>query len=166
MRAGLDIDDDLIQYVVKGKSADLMVLLGNFRLLQSSDIKDKVYALRGLISQQATSTLAESSKLQVDYRKPPNVVYLDAAWCQLYSIRNLKLLSDVQDQSRTQVLGLPSWVPDYSVICTPTSLADIKVDATSSTLGVCPWSATGELKWKCPTSLELSPSLGGRGDTM
>ncbi|KAG4429435.1 hypothetical protein IFR05_015087 [Cadophora sp. M221] len=87
----------------------LMDVLARFRFTESTDPRDKVFALLGL----ASDTLG----IKADYSTDVNEVFTDAAVRIINERENLDIICQSQWQSfsnpkRRQ--GLPSWVPDFS----------------------------------------------------
>jgi hypothetical protein len=87
-------------------SISLFSLITRFRDVGASDPRDKVFAFLHLAT--------ETPGLKPDYRASVQTVFIGAARL-LLDRHNLTVLSHVQDPSDTNVLGLPSWVPDFSV---------------------------------------------------
>jgi hypothetical protein len=75
----------------------------------ASDLRDKVYALRGLLN----TTISKG--IVVDYNNSVERVYTDLAKYLLTAQPGLRVLSAVVLQHRkTSAFHLPSWVPDWS----------------------------------------------------
>ncbi|KAF2109915.1 heterokaryon incompatibility protein-domain-containing protein [Lophiotrema nucula] len=89
----------------------LEYLIGASRYLESTDPRDKIIALIGLVSQQDQSI----TKINIDYRQPVVDFYREVTGTIITTHRSLKLLSLVTDTSSSKIEGLPSWVPDYSI---------------------------------------------------
>ncbi|KAI9704530.1 MAG: hypothetical protein M1820_005604 [Bogoriella megaspora] len=88
--------------------AELYNLFGRTRHLRSSDPRDKVIALLSLADR-------EDQTIQPDYEQPVRDFYRDVAGTMLTKGKCLRMLGLVEDRSQTQIEGLPSWVPDFSV---------------------------------------------------
>jgi hypothetical protein len=87
---------------------DLKVFIDS-RDKSATDLRDKVYALRGLLN----SIIAEG--IIVDYNNSVERVYTDLARHLLTAQPGLRVLSAVVLQHRKfSALNLPSWVPDWS----------------------------------------------------
>jgi Heterokaryon incompatibility protein (HET) len=81
----------------------------DFRNKQATDLRDKVYALRGL----ANNIIRKG--IVVDYHHSIKRVYTDFAKHLLMAQPGLRVLSAVVLRHRwTSLLRLPSWVPDWS----------------------------------------------------
>ncbi|KAK5715791.1 hypothetical protein LTR17_016622 [Elasticomyces elasticus] len=93
---------------------------------QCTDERDRVYALLSI------TTL--SPHVQVDYAKPVEDVYIDAAAALL---RNDELFSDVLYQAcqHSRVAnGIPSWVPDWRTASLPTRWPEVPKCYNASTI--------------------------------
>lgn len=91
----------------------LELLLTMFRSCMSTDPRDKIFALQNILSQLQDATLIGT--LKPNYKTKPQAVYRHVTESIITHSRTLKILSQVQDPSRTSYKGLPSWVPDFSV---------------------------------------------------
>lgn len=80
-------------------------LLTRFHPFQSSDPRDKIYSLLGLVNQ------ADKEGIPVDYEGPVEELYVKAASRILTSSQHLTLL---YHNLEVKNLDLPSWVPDWS----------------------------------------------------
>ncbi|KAK3170331.1 hypothetical protein OEA41_009718 [Lepraria neglecta] len=83
------------------------------RLTWSSDPRDKVYGIVGLVGK--LDETRSNTLLQVDYGVSVVDVYTTVASVLLKSTSDLFLLSMVEDALERSTLELPSWVPDVSV---------------------------------------------------
>ncbi|KAK4552307.1 hypothetical protein LTR86_010478 [Recurvomyces mirabilis] len=100
-------------------------LLRLTRSLDSTDPRDKVFALFGLL--KPDDAAIENGALRPDYTKPVKVVFEDVAKHFLLHLHSLKLLGLVHDtvRSRTELTELlPSWVPDWTTILDAAVLDD------------------------------------------
>ncbi|KAK3685188.1 heterokaryon incompatibility protein-domain-containing protein [Podospora appendiculata] len=136
------------RFANKERRTSLHDLLQMHRETQATDPRDKVYAFLGLADpssfpQPTTTTAAATDPpmIQPDYSLPVHQVYTGVTASLMRSQRDLRLLSHVQDASLTRIPGLPSWVPDYSVILDPYPLLF---------RGKCHWSAAGHQTWTPP----------------
>ncbi|KAF4436703.1 heterokaryon incompatibility (het-6OR allele) [Fusarium acutatum] len=86
----------------------LLSVLSDFRELEATDPRDKIFAFLNL----AEDGLA----LQPDYSADVKEVFIQATKTMIDKRigSHLAVLSHVQDLSDTRVQGLPSWVPDFS----------------------------------------------------
>ena len=91
----------------------LIKLLNSFRHCNSSDPRDKVYALLGLANDQGVHQM-----VSVDYSKSVDAVYLE---CAQFLVRNgdgMEMLTRAGIPQKRKDTGLqlrlPSWVPDWS----------------------------------------------------
>lgn len=93
------------------RSRSLEHLLGISYYLESTDPRDKIFALLGLALDEDESV----AKIAIDYDQPVADLYREVTGIIMTTRRSLKLLLLKVDSSLQQVKGLPSWVPDYSV---------------------------------------------------
>lgn len=87
----------------------LLSILSNFRDLESTDPRDKIFAFLNLAE--------DDLGLAPDYYADPRDVFTQAAKAMIQKrlkLARLSVLSHVQDASNTRIQGLPSWVPDFS----------------------------------------------------
>lgn len=84
----------------------LLDLLVEFRNFATTDRRDKVYAVLGLITDPQTG-------IHPDYNVTANQAYTQAAKAILRSTRDLTLLQSLSMFERFRDPGLPSWVPQW-----------------------------------------------------
>lgn len=89
-----------------GFSDSLIDLLPRTRYLKCSDPRDKVYAVLNLASNA-------SSDIQSDYSKSTSEVFRKVMEHSLSKVKSLRLLANCSLRERK--LGMPTWVPDWSV---------------------------------------------------
>ncbi|KAL8947678.1 MAG: hypothetical protein Q9222_006062 [Ikaeria aurantiellina] len=83
---------------------------------QSTDPKDRIFALNGLFDQLATLSGPVKRKFHTaDYSKTVEQVYREATTIVLHNTDRLDLLLLSADPSLRQYPNLPSWVIDYSI---------------------------------------------------
>lgn len=85
-------------------------LLGDFRVCNAGDPRDKVFEILGLANNQ------RETSFRPDYSKSTAQTFIDFA---VYLITKRKMLiCDLLSQTHGQVsvLGMPSWVPNWSVV--------------------------------------------------
>jgi Heterokaryon incompatibility protein (HET) len=90
-------------------TSTLLDVLARFKYTKSTDPRDKVYGLLGLVS--------EPHGVTVDYRKTIQQVFIDTAEQIILSSGNLDVLCQSPWQSHgnpERMIDLPSWVPDFS----------------------------------------------------
>ncbi|KAN0105893.1 HET domain containing protein [Hyaloscypha variabilis] len=81
-------------------------LLRKVRLAQSSDVRDRIYAISGLIS--------PDYQIIPDYTSAPATVYCRTAWSMISRDRSLDLLTFCGHPTLQSTLVLPSWCSDWS----------------------------------------------------
>jgi hypothetical protein len=86
----------------------LISLLDRYRQQDSTDPRDKVFALLGIAGSQDVSSL----DCKVDYSMTTLEVYTNLAKSYIQRDRNLDILGYVK--SGANIAGLPSWVPDWT----------------------------------------------------
>ncbi|KAK1749403.1 HET-domain-containing protein [Echria macrotheca] len=109
----LDVLDDLFRSVQQKGGETLRRLLIISRTSQSTDPKDKVYALLGLLSPAETSATG-SIPIPIDYRKQTWEVFSDATSHIFSRGEGPYFLSGIFLPGTSIPNGLPSWVPDLS----------------------------------------------------
>jgi hypothetical protein len=102
-----DYDANNFQYL-GGKYA-IVYMLDKSRHLKTTDPRDKIYALRGLV--QGRDIL--EFEAVVDYSLSVEHVYRNLAKYELIHRKNLNILSSA---SAINNLTLPSWVPDWTYV--------------------------------------------------
>jgi hypothetical protein len=93
---------------IQDKNWGLLDLLRLTRKYKSTDPRDKVFALLGIV------TNPDSMDIKADYRLSAVEVYLSVAIYNLVKLNNLELLGNGGSSSMRQNTNLPSWVPDWS----------------------------------------------------
>jgi hypothetical protein len=111
----------------------LLSILATFRMCSASDPRDKIFAFLNLAEKGRVESTLNHAILKADYGSTVQEVYIMATVSMLET-SGLAVLSHVQDPSLTQVSGLPSWVPDFSV---DIGRSIIEVEEFS------PWAASG-----------------------
>ncbi|KAH6666430.1 heterokaryon incompatibility protein-domain-containing protein [Halenospora varia] len=164
VRAGLGIEDKALKLTEHCKALDLTGLMQLFRYSSSTEPRDKIYALCGLIPKDGPEAQQNVQKIVPDYNKAIELVYTEAARYQMGWSNGLGFLGHVQDAAHTQIDDLPSWVPDYSVMLIPNSLSEPTVNhSASNPVGVSPFFASGNLEFTTPILPQPSPNLSVRG---
>ena len=99
--------------------------------LESTDPRDKIIALLGLVSPRDPSV----AKIKIDYRLPVTDFFHDVTGTIITTNKSLKLLAMRRDESTRTIPELPSWVPDYAPASTTKyrmiqfAVSDDQVDA-------------------------------------
>jgi hypothetical protein len=103
----------------RGMRAPLQDLIYECRHRRSTDARDKIYALLGLMGDPM------SAFLRPDYSKSVNEVYANVARHLITQTRSLNPICGQQAQGRLE--DLPSWVPDFALDqnLTPTPLVAV-----------------------------------------
>ena len=93
----------------RDEDIDLRILIKDGSSKEATNLRDKVYALRGIASDSFAKGII------VNYADAVERVYIDCTKHILRSRRDLKVLSLIRQRGRGLcVPGLPSWVPDWS----------------------------------------------------
>ncbi len=162
-RAGLGIQDTVLKVSPHSSQLNMQSLLDIFRDSSSTDPRDKVYGLLGLLETNIQAPSAVQ-KIKPNYELPVETVYLEAALFQMKTTNDLTFLGNVQDTSETFYKSLPSWVPDYSVACHLNSLSTTRVkDESKNFYGPFLFSATDGLEFTYRLLREPSPALSLQG---
>ncbi|VUC31274.1 unnamed protein product [Clonostachys rosea] len=92
------------------QTVSLMSLLSRFDYSESSDPRDKIYALLNLCD-------LDQLDITPDYSKSVQQVYQDTAAAIIRKEKSLDILNDVRRSMKASSISasLPSWVPDFSV---------------------------------------------------
>ncbi|KAK3641835.1 hypothetical protein LTR56_011162 [Elasticomyces elasticus] len=101
-------------------------LLRLTKTMDSTDPRDKVFALHGMLVPDQIAVLDNS--LQPDYAKPLDQVYMDVAKHFILKQHSLKLLEMVHDNPRHHT-DLPSWIPDWKASSYTSPLAEFRYSA-------------------------------------
>lgn len=123
----LDILNDLRQAVSREGGVSLRQLLWISKTSLSTDLRDRVYGLLGMIG---TKQALSDKSIVVDYQKPVSAVYTDAMAHIIsrgegpFSLSGLHLSGfsmlprvprmSLNPLTLTEKLSLPTWVPDFS----------------------------------------------------
>ena len=104
------------EYMCGGKDAKaieayLEWLLIHVRTTRASDPRDKVFGILGLL---ANLFEPEKIHLKADYSLSTVKVYTRTATHLILELPFLSLLSAVEDEGDRKIVGLPSWVPDFT----------------------------------------------------
>lgn len=93
VRAGLGIEDDMLKCAPNSKLLSLNSMFEVFRSSASTEARDKVYGLLGLLKDVSDlQPGSETWTIVPDYNKPIETVYLEAAWNQLNVTKSLNIL--------------------------------------------------------------------------
>jgi hypothetical protein len=94
----------------------LLLCISVSRPFQSTDKRDKIFALLGIMNKIAEQDLLPKLTLRPDYRRKSSAAcaFTTAAYAILSDCQNLGLLTTVTDKSVRSVPELPSWVPDFT----------------------------------------------------
>lgn len=120
-RAGFGIEDYITKCSQDFEMYSLTSMLELFRDSLSTGPRDKIYGFLGWLREDSEPD-SDISKIAPDYNKPVETVYLEAAWLQLDTAKDLSMPGQVQDLSLTSILNLPTWVPDYGAVQFPNPL--------------------------------------------
>lgn len=98
---------DLYNKSQRGRDINLGELLKKTRRYKCSEPRDKVYGLIGL------SCDYQRGDFEINYQLPISEVFTNAARFAMVNAGTLNLILEVQDTPSN--LGLPSWVPDWTM---------------------------------------------------
>jgi hypothetical protein len=141
------------------KPPSILSLLQDFRSADCKEPKDKIYAIRGIMSGTPQSSIME--KITIDYKIQDWKVFLEAAWAILCSSKNLDLLSHAQVPSEVGVPGLPSWVPDWTM--KEPSVVIRNKDFDDPNGNTIRWNACADVVWEQPIMQDLPLTLAVQG---
>ncbi|KAG5801029.1 hypothetical protein H9Q74_013970 [Fusarium xylarioides] len=98
----------MIGFRFERRKLHLLSVLSDFRELEATDPRDKIFAFLNLAE--------DGLGLQPDYSADVKEVFIQATKTMIDKRigSHLAVLSHVQDLSDTRIQGLPSWVPDFS----------------------------------------------------
>jgi len=97
----------------KGENSTLLDVLARFKHTESTDPRDKIYALLGLVN--------DKTGVEVNYEKSVVQTYVDVALALINSSANLDILCQCPWEAAYRIRdlrpleGLPNWVPDFRV---------------------------------------------------
>jgi hypothetical protein len=97
-----------IAHKTQDKTWDILGILRLTRKYRSTDPRDKVFALAGVV------TNLENMSITADYRLSTEEVYLSVAVHYLENLKDMDILGNAGVGSAPQNPKLPSWVPDWS----------------------------------------------------
>ena len=89
--------------------------LANTSMTKCKDPRDKVFAILGIVEKAVAYTKSQPLRLTADYEKSVVEVYTETMAHILSAIGTLTPLARVHHPLRSEVVGLPSWVVDFSV---------------------------------------------------
>lgn len=98
------------------RSQYLLSFVSILRYRQTTDLRDKVYAVVGAINRLLPSGCKADDFLvsYEDNMTTEKLYFIFACWV-LSRVPQMTILSLVEDRSERRLMGLPSWVPDLSV---------------------------------------------------
>ncbi len=98
------------------RSQYLLSFVSIMRYRQTTDLRDKVYAVVGAINRLIPSRCtADHFLVSYEENMTTEKLYIDFACWILRRVPQMTILSLVEDRSERRLKGLPSWVPDLSV---------------------------------------------------
>jgi hypothetical protein len=97
--------DTIREYIGDIGSAGFQHMLFHNRACESTDPRDRVYAVLGIVKDD------EAKGLEPDYSMQKEDVFTAAVESLIHNTRSLDVLSACQDPERES--GLPSWVPNF-----------------------------------------------------
>jgi hypothetical protein len=103
----ISVVDDLRHSWNPKSHLNIKYLLRKIRRAQSSDLRDRIYAVSGLIP--------PDYRIIPDYFNDPASVYCRTAWSIILRDRSLDILAFCGYPAHRSQLALPTWCPDWSV---------------------------------------------------
>ena len=92
----------------------LTLLLHSTREHQAFEVRDKIYGVLGILSAVARLCGEDILEIGIDYTKPAEFAFSEAARYVLRRSHRLGYLTYVHNPVLPAMPGLPSWVPDFS----------------------------------------------------
>lgn len=133
-----------------GNLALFRYLIQVHRCCHATNPRDKIYALLSLSRRDRPPFTTHGQEIVPSYHLTPKELYTRIARIMLLSYGDLRFLPQVEDPEWRVLDGLPSWVPDYTVVLAPDPL---------EVRGDCKWNACGNLKWTPDEGALSSPLL-------
>ncbi|MCJ1456892.1 hypothetical protein MMC28_007258 [Mycoblastus sanguinarius] len=150
----------------------LNALLGIVRFSQTTDPRDHVYALLGIVNKMLSKSgtiTGPVTLIRADYQKSISQVFLETATLIMESTQMFSLLEKVADPTVRNVLDLPSWVPDFTTPgrvsiafhghanlnpfgatkCTPLTEKNLDIDDRLLHLNTFPWDCVASVGRPC-----------------
>jgi hypothetical protein len=127
----------------------LRYILQTHRHTEATDSRDKIFAFLALGRVDRAPFTAYKAEMVPDYDLCDVDVYTRITKAFNRSYGDLRMLQHVQTESLTAIKGLPSWVPDFSVVAKPDPLSINNYPV---------WDAAKDLKWM-PDSRQLVDPL-------
>jgi len=93
----------------RAEDLDMRLIMTDEGTKKATDLRDKIYSLRGLASDEFAAGIV------VDYRRSVEEVFTDCTRHLLRIRQDLRILSRVRQRGKKSSLRLPSWVPDWDL---------------------------------------------------
>jgi hypothetical protein len=92
----------------------LIEILTATRSLESSDSRDKIYSLLGIVQHKGkTSDESQPPAIIPDYTTPVRKIFTEVARLAILQTKTLEILSHVGRRPNQEADALPAWVPDW-----------------------------------------------------
>jgi hypothetical protein len=92
----------------------LIEILTATRSLESSDSRDKIYSLLGIVQHKGkTSDESQPTAIIPDYTAPVRKLFAEVARLAILQTKTLEILSHVGRRPTQEADALPAWVPDW-----------------------------------------------------
>jgi hypothetical protein len=98
-----------------GTAFNLKTLIQRHRFCDSSDPRDRIFALQNISNKQDHPLATHGALLSPDYSLSVETLYTRTVKAMIDSKGDLSVLSLKEDETLRALKGLPSWVPDFSV---------------------------------------------------
>ncbi len=92
---------------------DIWYVLNSTRKFDSSDPRDKIFAILGLAF-LGHNMVPASEFIHVDYEIEPSTVYMNAVRAIMVHAQDLSCLTLVEDRWFRKIKTMPTWIPDFS----------------------------------------------------
>jgi len=129
--------------LVSAPTRDLLTMLHMTRNCSSTDPRDKIYGLLGLVGERLQSLV------QIDYSQSVDEVMTRAAAAIIICREDFEILAYASHTARPARRTLPTWVPDWTEC---TDEITIRPQFQSPKIG--PWKSLEKLMWSRPTAAQ------------
>ncbi|KAH6878208.1 heterokaryon incompatibility protein-domain-containing protein [Alternaria rosae] len=129
--------------LVSAPTRDLLTMLHMTRNCSSTDPRDKVYGLLGLVGEHVQSLVP------IDYTQSVDEVMTHAAAAIIICREDFEILSYASHKARPARHNLPTWVPDWTEWA-----GDITIRPQFQSAKIGPWKSLEKLMWNRPAAAQ------------